>query len=128
MQSSLSEDALYGIYTVNLNALRTVMKRSICSEENKPTNDKKNKATQEEVFQELRWRKRRCTEETAQTVRKTAVQAKTSPDVNSSLSKEVATRNFFATFNRRKWTRILSFPRHRHVKRQLLEKQVGRPK
>jgi hypothetical protein len=128
MQSSLWEDALYGTYTVTLNALKTVMKPSIFSEENKPTKDRRKNATQEEGFQELRRRKRLCTEETAQTVRKTAVQAKTTRDVNSSLSKEVATRNFFPPSKRRKWPWIIPVPKHCHVRRQLLEKQVGRPK
>jgi hypothetical protein len=45
--------ALYGMYTVNLNELKTVLKASIFSEENKATKDTRKNPVQEEGLQEV---------------------------------------------------------------------------
>jgi hypothetical protein len=61
--------ALYGTYTVILDELRDLLKASILAGQH---------TTQEDGFQEVRRKRRRTTDETAETSKKEAVQTKTS--------------------------------------------------
>jgi hypothetical protein len=104
--------------------LKVLVKAIIFAESN--NTEGAEKQPNEEGFEKVRRRKRHNTDETAVTVKKAAVQAKTAPTVNSFPPKEVTTRNFFAPSERQKWILIPATPRARHVRRQPLEKQVDR--
>jgi reverse gyrase len=85
---------LYCMYIITLKELKGLVKRSIFVEES--SNTEVTEEQPNEDFQEVRRRKRHSTVETAKTVKKMAVQTKTSPIVINSPPKEVITQNFFA--------------------------------
>jgi hypothetical protein len=79
--------ALYVTYTVALDELKAVLKKSTPAGQSKTP---RSAATQEDGFKEVRRSKRHNTNETAPTSKKTACTAVDTPH------KEAATRNFFA--------------------------------
>jgi hypothetical protein len=79
--------ALYGTYTVALQALKALLKASSPAGKSETT---KCAASQEDGFKEVRRRKRHSTNEGAPTSKKAACAAEVTP------AKEVATHNFFA--------------------------------
>jgi hypothetical protein len=68
-------NVLYGTYTVTLEELKALLKASTLAGQ---------QTTQEDVFQKVRRKKRRTTDETAGTSKKEAVQTKPSPALNIS--------------------------------------------
>jgi hypothetical protein len=111
--------ALYGTYTVNVNELKAALKANNVAGQNKSQKVIRKQQIHEEVFQEVRRRKRHSTDETPPKSEERTAQVEMSP---------AAMRNFFAPSPRQRiWTRILPLPRSFHMKRKPLTKQVGLP-
>jgi hypothetical protein len=87
--------ALYGTYTVTLNALKAILKASTQPGQNNAPTPVHQQSAKDGGFQEVRRRKRQGSEETAKVSKKPTVTA-TTPAAVKLPPRETATRNFFA--------------------------------
>jgi hypothetical protein len=69
--------ALYGTYTVTLNALKAILKASTQPGQNNAPTSVHQQSTKDDGFQEVRRRKRQCSEESAKVSKKPTVPATT---------------------------------------------------